>query len=167
MAKKKKWWQEGENEYNVMWFIMSGYCVKVVNWFLSPSSDCYMGTNERAAGLLNWFQGAPGCWLVKCGRTKRQLWAALQPTHNPPLLFLIELITPLSPEPFKPGYVFFFSFTTKKKNNSDGKDHTGNCISFSSPIFSSSFLPYQILHHYFHASCVIHLAHFNGSLIII
>lgn len=116
MAKKKKWWQEGENEYNVMWFIMSGYCVKVVNWFLSPSSDCYMGTNERAAGLLNWFQGAPGCWLVKCGRTKRQLWAALQPTHNPPLLFLIELITPLSPEPFKPGYVFFFFlFYNKEK----------------------------------------------------
>lgn len=141
MAKKKKWWQEGENEYNVMWFIMSGYCIKVVNWFLSPSSDCYMGTNERAAGLLNWFQGAPGCWLVKCGRTKRQLWAALQPTHNPPLLFLIELITPLSPEPFKPGYVFFFFLLQQRKKTTVRKRSHRKLYFLFFPYFFLLFSP--------------------------
>lgn len=76
-------------------FIMSGNSIKVVNWF-PFLSDCHMGTNEQAANLLNWFRGASGCWLMKCGRTKRRLWAVAQPTHNPSLLFLIELITPLS-----------------------------------------------------------------------
>lgn len=59
-------------------------------------SDCHTGTNEWAANLLNWFQRAPGCWLMKCGRTKRWLQAMPQPTHNPSLLFLIGLIILLS-----------------------------------------------------------------------
>lgn len=90
---KKRRRRESNKKNTKRWFIMLGNSVKVVNWFLSLS-DCHMGTNEWAANLLNWFRGASGCWLMKCGRTKRRLWAA--PTHNPSLLFLIGLITPLS-----------------------------------------------------------------------
>lgn len=67
-------------------------------------SDCHAGTNERAANLPHWFQGASGCWLMKCGRTKRRLQALPQPSHNPSLLPLIELIILLSHSTLSLGF---------------------------------------------------------------
>lgn len=160
--KGKKSDEKSNKKDTKWWFIMSGNSKKVVNWFLFPLWLPH-GNKWASCQSAELISGGPRLLINEMWEDKKTAVSGATAYPQSLTAFSDWANHPIVPQHFESGIL-----TARRKR----LNRTENCISFLSPLPSplsptSNLAPLPPVFFFHNASCAIHLAHFNGSLIII